>query len=558
MKRLPDRLNLDHLKKQAKDLIRLYRHRDPEAIAWFRHALPAAADRSDDEIASLDLRLHDAQSCVARDCGFASWADLRRYVELQAASGGDRTTRVIHWLKLVYSADVTGTGNRASPRVAVRMLAETPDLVTGSPYLACAIGDEATLRAATAADPSWIDRPGGPLKLPPLVAVTHSSLLQVTEFRERLRGSARFLLAAGADPNQLIGNRWPPASLSQPDDDNPLSALYGAAGQNHDPELTKLLLDAGADPNDGESLYHALENPACTGLLLEHRARIAGTNALYRVLDLDNLAALELLLRHGADPNEPARHPPLSDWGAPLLWAIRRRRSRRHVEALLRAGADPSARTPSGVGAYRLALQFGLGEVAELLQATGEAAPMSEAEEFVAACARGDEAEARRIRARRPDLPGSLPQAQLRLLPDMTAEGGDEGARLMVTLGWPIAVRGGDWDASALNLAVFRGNAGLTRFLLEHGATWTEQHGHGDNVSGTLGWASCNEPVAGGDWVGCAQALLDHGMPGAKPDPRDPEWVLIGGKRKRFSDDVSEVLLRVSDAPAGRRWKNHP
>jgi hypothetical protein len=224
MKRLPDRLNLDHLKKQAKDLIRLYRHRDPEAIARFRHALPAAADRSDDEIASLDLRLHDAQSCVARDCGFASWADLRRYVELQAASGGDRTTRVIHWLKLVYSADVTGTGNRASPRVAVRMLAETPDLVTGSPYLACAIGDEATLRAATAADPSWLDRPGGPLKLPPLVAVTtRVRCARVANASTAARSPAR----AGADPNQRIGNRRPPGP-EQPDDDTRCPRLYGA------------------------------------------------------------------------------------------------------------------------------------------------------------------------------------------------------------------------------------------------------------------------------------------------------------------------------------------
>jgi hypothetical protein len=331
--------------------------------------------------------------------------------------------------------------------------------------------------------------------------------------------------------------------LSAPDDGNPLSALYGAAGTNHDPELTKLLLDAGADPNDGESLYHSLETLACTRLLLEHGACIAETNALYRVLDLDNVAALALLLEHGGDPNEPARNPPLTDWGSPLLWAIRRRRSRRHVEALLQAGADPSATTPSGISAYRLALQFGLGEIAELLRQNGGAQPLSEDEQFVAACARGDEAEARRIRARRPDLPGSLVEAQLRVLPDMTAEGGDEGARLMVELGWPIAVRGGDWNASALNLAVFRGNAALTRFLLEHGASWTEEHGYGDNVCGSLSWASCNEPVTGGDWIGCARALLEHGMPGAQPDREDPERVLIDGRRKRFSDEVSEVLL---------------
>ncbi len=486
MNRLPDRSNLDHLKKQAKDLIRLYRDRDPDAIARFRRALPAAASRSDDEISSLALRLHDAQSCVAREYGFASWADLRGYVEAQSASRDDRAARVLHWLRLVYPPDVAGGLNRANPRVAVRMLLEDPDLAAGSPYLACAIGDEAALRAATQADPAWINRPGGPLQLPPLFAVTHSSLLQVGEFRERLHASVRFLLSAGADPNQRTGNRWPPASVSQPDDDHPLSALYGAAGRHHDVELTKMLLDAGADPNDNESLYHSLEGFACTRVLLEHGARITGTNALYHVLDFDNLPALELLLQHGADPNEPARNPPLTDWGRPLLWAIRRRRSRPHVAALLKAGADPSARTAAGVGAYSLALQFGLGEVAALLQESGAAEPMAEDDAFIAACARGDETEARRIQSRRPDLPSSLSDPRLRVLPDMIAEGGDEGAKLMVRLGWPIAVRGGDWNASALNLAVFRGHAALTRFLLEHGASWREEHGHDDTVCGTL------------------------------------------------------------------------
>jgi ankyrin repeat protein len=543
MNRSPDRLHLDHLKKQAKDLIRLYRNRDVEAIARFRHLLPAAADRDDNEIASLGLRLHDAQSCVAREHGFASWTDLKRYVEVQSASRNGRATRILHWLGLVYSGDVSGAVNRANPGVAVRMLAESPDLVAGSPYLSCAIGDEDSLRRTTKADPAWVNHPGGPLRLPPLLAITHSSLLRLPEFRERLHGCAQFLLAAGADPNQRISSRWPPASLSEPDERYPLSALYGAAGNNHDPALTKLLLDAGADPDDGESLYHSLENLACTRLLLEHGARIDGTNALYRSLDFDNVAALELLLQHGGDPNEPARHPPLTDWGSPLLWAIRRRRSRQHVEALVNAGADPSTMTPNGGNAYRLALQSGLEEVAGFLRGQGEAESISEEEQFMAACARGDEVEARRINAMRPDLPTKLSEAQLRLLPDLTAEGGDEAARLMVKLGWPITVRGGDWNASALNLAVFRGNAELTRFLLEHGAGWTEEHGYGDNACGTLSWASCNEPIEGGDWIGCAKALLDHGMPRATLDREDPEWVLIGGRRKRFSDEVSEVLL---------------
>src|SRR6516164_3486980 len=44
--RLPDRSNLDHLKKQAKDLIHAYRARDPDAIGQFRAALPAASGRS--------------------------------------------------------------------------------------------------------------------------------------------------------------------------------------------------------------------------------------------------------------------------------------------------------------------------------------------------------------------------------------------------------------------------------------------------------------------------------------------------------------------------------
>ena len=38
-----------------------------------------------------------------------------------------------------------------------------------------------------------------------------------------------------------------------------MSALYGAAGVVHDLELTRVLLEAGANPDDGESVYHSTE-----------------------------------------------------------------------------------------------------------------------------------------------------------------------------------------------------------------------------------------------------------------------------------------------------------
>lgn len=545
MKLLPDRPDLVQLKKQAKDLLALYRRGEPESLSRFREALPAASRKDDTTITNLGLRLHDAQSCVAREYGFASWADLAGFVAARNAMGADPAAAKLNLLMLIYAGDISGGSGRAHPMVAARILNERLDLAESDPYLACAVGNVEVLRAEIARDPAWVNKAGGALALPPLVAVTHSSFVRLPEYRERLHASAKLLLDAGADPNQSVPNRWM-ASVSEPNTREPLSALYGAAGQNRDPALTKLLLDRGADPNDNESLYHSLENPSCTRLLLEAGARIAGTNALYRALDLDDPEPLRLLLANGGDPNEPAPGAPTSDWGTPLLWAIRRRRSLDHVKALLDAGADPHARTPKGESAYVLAMRFGLPAVAELLASAGEAAPLSPEEQFVAACARADEKAARAILTDRPHIIAALSQDQLRLLPELTAGGADHAVRLMVELGWPISVRGGDWDASALNQAVFHGNAPLTRFLLDHGASWREEHGFGDNACGTLSWASCNEPVEGGDWTGCAEALLASGMPAARRDPAGSNAVMIDGKLKLFSDGVRDVLLAAS------------
>lgn len=532
MKLLPSRPDIDQLKRQAKDLLAGCRRGDPSALERLRAALPAMAGR--DREAS--PRLHDAQSCLAREYGFVSWADLKAFVQARRLQASEPAALAAVLAGLVYSGDIAGGMNRARPEVAARLLRDNPGLPEQSPWIACAAGEVAIVRGQIRADATWLNRPGGPLDLPPLVAVTHSSLLRLDDYRQRLHATADLLIESGADPNQSVGSRWPPASLDNPSREHRLSALYGAAGQNHDPELTRRLLLAGADPNDGESLYHSLEAPACTRLLLQAGAIVTGTNALYRVLDFDDLDTLQLLLSHAADA------PELSA-GRLLAWAIRRRRSPGHIEALIQAGVDPSATARDGAGAYTMALHYGLPQVAEMLRDAGAAEALPDEELFVAACARADADAARRIQSARPDLPEGLGESRLRLLPELAAAGCAGPVRLMIELGWPVDIRGGDWGASALNHAVFRGDGQLARFLLDHGASWTEDHGYGDNVCGTLSWASLNHPIEGGDWLACAEALLASGMPPASGDADDPDGVIVDGARRRFSDEVTALLL---------------
>jgi len=360
---LPQRPHLGHLKKQAKELLRELREADPGALARVREALPAAAGRDDAAIAAMELRLHDAQSCIAREYGFPSWALLRDYVEAHAAAEDGDGALLRRWMLWTFGAGYQS----AKPQLAARLLREHPRLPAADPAIACAVGDATTVRTRIAADPAWARTRGTPTTMSPLLCACFSGLVRLREFAPGIRECASLLLAAGADPNDTTVDAAFP--------DHPLSALYGAAGRNQDPALTRMLLEAGADPDDGESLYHASEaaDEACVRLLLEAGAKVGGTNALMRSLDFERPVTLRLLLTHGGDPNESG---PL---GNPLTHAIRRRRSPEVVRILLDAGADPSSRNPQGIGAWRLATRMGLVEVASLLRAvnTGDGKPIA-------------------------------------------------------------------------------------------------------------------------------------------------------------------------------------
>jgi len=67
---LPAKPNLEHLKKQAKDLLRECQQGDAAAIVRFREFSVGASPK-----------LADAQHVIARDYGFATWTKLKEHVE---------------------------------------------------------------------------------------------------------------------------------------------------------------------------------------------------------------------------------------------------------------------------------------------------------------------------------------------------------------------------------------------------------------------------------------------------------------------------------------------
>lgn len=77
---LPPQPSLEHLKKQAKGLLKAHKAGDPEAAARFRASLPPLSKASDAEVARSKLSLRDAQMVIAREYEFESWADLRSHV----------------------------------------------------------------------------------------------------------------------------------------------------------------------------------------------------------------------------------------------------------------------------------------------------------------------------------------------------------------------------------------------------------------------------------------------------------------------------------------------
>jgi ankyrin repeat protein len=481
---LPDRPDLDHLRRQAKWLRRAFTEAEPEAVARVQAVLGARTE----------LKLTEAQRVVAREYGFPSWARLRAHV--QAARGGEDAF-----------LDAVAAGDAARASEVVRA---EPGL-TASLHVAAVLGLEDEVRRLLAEDSGEVAVRRGRPPGDPLLWLCHSPFHG--ERSEGLAGAARALLEAGADPNTRDGGEYG------------LPALYAVTGLRSAPRVARLLLEAGADPNDGESVHHAAESfrEEALELLLEfgvdlNRTGDWGNTPLYFLLRYWDLGegppslrqGLEWLLAHGADPN--VRCGPERE--SSLHVAARRGQPTEIVRRLLEHDAAVDARRGDGRTAWALARRGGFTEVAALLEEAGAApAPLAPVDELLAACGRGDAEAARRLAG------PELGTEELRLLPEAAAHGRPEVVRACLAAGFPVDMRDEN-GAAALHHAAIRGDAETVLELLRAGADLTLRDPQHD--AAPLDWSTFgSDHVArpGGDYAGCVRALLEAG---GRPRPNEP------------------------------------
>lgn len=501
---LPDHPDADQLRRQARELLRAWQRGEPQALARAApYALPAPP------------RLAQAQLVIARELGLASWPKLLDEVEHRRALALRDDGFVDRVLVLAL-----GRGYAAPrPAQALALLRSRPGL--RHPALRLVQGQ--------LDDRDGLDarRPVPPWNAPPLALVAFSSLATLDAAHDAALGAAaERLLAAGADAN---------AGLADPEfPERPLPVLYGAVARARSIGLVQRLLAAGADPNDNESLYHAVEQDdrRLVAALVAAGARWHGTNALFRQLDVENLAHLQQVLDLGADANE---HSPGIQGGArPLHHAVLRGRSLAHLERLVAHGADITATDGHGHSLAWHATRAGRQDVLAWLATKGQRPPEGLHARFVAACAAADEATARALLAERPGLIAELAPWDRTLLPEQAQRGALASVRLMLALGWPVDVPG-PWQASALNQAAFRGDAAMAALLLQHGARWHEKNGYGGDALGSCLHAGCNEPVPGGDYAEVLRLLLADGAPRPAAD-------------EHLSDELRAVLAEREEA----------
>ncbi len=187
------------------------------------------------------------------------------------------------------------------------MLERDPALGVRDIWSAACVGDTGTVATMLDEDPGLVDARGGFFDWEPLLYATYS---RVQAPGGSTLETARLLIKRGANPNAFY--LW--------GGDYRFTALTGAFGEGEQgpvnqpahpawEALARLLLNAGANPNDGQALYNRMFGSCnrCLEILLEYglnrRHRINWRSGKGRVLDYQ----LDWAVRNHPGPPSRAR-----------------------------------------------------------------------------------------------------------------------------------------------------------------------------------------------------------------------------------------------------------
>jgi ankyrin repeat protein len=511
-KPLPARPSLAQYKKQAKELVKAFEEArksgsaEAEVFARVEQQHPRLAKLRGEQARGAKFALADAQLVIAREHGFASWGKFAKEVERRAAESfaaevGDPVG------EFLVAACVPREGWHASGTLerAEAILRAHPEVAKANVYTAAVLGDARGVRRWVEKDAGKATAQGGPHQWDALTYLCFSRYLRLRP-RQKGRGgaqqaaplqrgggfveAARALLDAGANVN----TGW--TEVTKEGERHWEAAIYGAAGLAQNAELTRLLLERGADPNDEETAYHVAEthdNTVMKILVESGKLKDAGvTTLLLRKADWHDFEGMKWLLEHGADANRATR------WGRTAFHhAVLRDNGIELLELLLEHGADPMLVAerpdprPPVIGppmtAAGIAVRRGRGDLLEVMEKRGVRFELKGVERLLGACARGNEGEMRAMREKEPELVSELVGQGGKFLAGFAGVGNAEGVRLLLELGVGVNAVFEEGDpyfevtkgSTALQVAAWRGWPGTVKLLLERGAAVNAADGKG-------------------------------------------------------------------------------
>ena len=482
---LPARPNLEQYKKQAKDLVKSFALADPQTLARIKRHHPRFHKLREPDLHTAPISLSDSQLVIAREHGFESWPKFAQHIETLhlIRSFASLTDPVAAFIEVAcvprHSSHGSGTLEHAE-----MILSRYPQVATSNIYTSAILADEAAVRGFLSRDPKSATATGGPHGWDALTHLCFSRYLRLDQQRSQaFVATARALLDAGAGANtgwyEMIDHPNPRPEWE--------SAIYGAAGIARHPGLTRLLLERGADPNDGETPYHVPETYDNTvmKILLESGKlnALSLTWMLVRKTDLHDEQGLRLLLESAADPNAIIRFGDNA-----LHHAVRRDNSPKLIELLLDHAGDPALKNNrDGRSATAMAAHRGRGDVLALLEQRGVALDLHGVDRLIAACAMGDREAIALLAAQQPHLAKELVAQGGTLLAEFAGNGNVAGLRCLFDLGVSSSAlyNEGDpyfdiaGDSTALHVAAWRAWPDTVKELIDRGTPVNALDGKG-------------------------------------------------------------------------------